>query len=216
MLFFAWKKSWTDGSSCTWNRRQLSASRIDDAAVAETLGVEDRRHMWHGSEKSHDVLGHGQQDGLRRGRAKADCEKHGRSSCSRIAAALLREMAGLEGQFNLSNMLISLRLSRDASVRERRSSSAFGSKWQMQFLWNVELEWKRKQMGLHVETRQGGDDEICSFLWTDTFGIPSHSKTHQEQVTKDFIEEAEGWDLEPEPASLWWTSTDMRKRRWTT
>ena len=28
------------------NRRQLSASRIDDAAVAETLGVEDRRHMW--------------------------------------------------------------------------------------------------------------------------------------------------------------------------
>ena len=30
----------------------------------------------------------------------------------------------------------------------------------------------------------------------------SHSKTHLEQMMKDLIEEAEGWDSEPKPASL--------------
>ena len=34
-----------------------------------------------------------------------------------------------------------------------------------------------------------------------------HSKAHLEQMIKDLIQEAERWDLEPKPASLWWTST---------
>ena len=32
-------------------------------------------------------------------------------------------------------------------------------------------------------------------------------KEHLEQILKDLIEEAEKVDLEPKPASLWWTST---------
>ena len=32
-------------------------------------------------------------------------------------------------------------------------------------------------------------------------------KKHLEQMLKDLIEEAAEMDLEPEPASLWWTST---------
>ena len=35
----------------------------------------------------------------------------------------------------------------------------------------------------------------------------SHSKSHSEQVLKDLIQETAKWDLEPKPASLWWTST---------
>ena len=35
----------------------------------------------------------------------------------------------------------------------------------------------------------------------------SHSKEHLEQMLRDPFEEASRWDLEPKPASLWWTST---------
>ena len=35
--------------------------------------------------------------------------------------------------------------------------------------------------------------------------VVSH-QTHLEQMMKDFIDEAEGWDLEPKPVSPWWTS----------
>ena len=34
-----------------------------------------------------------------------------------------------------------------------------------------------------------------------------HPKEHLEQMLKDLIEEAVKVDLEPKPASLWWTST---------
>ena len=44
-------------------------------------------------------------------------------------------------------------------------------------------------------------------MWADNFWIMSNSKEHLEQMLKDFIEEAEKVDLEPKPASLWWTNT---------
>ena len=56
-------------------------------------------------------------------------------------------------------------------------------------------------MGLHIETCQGGDDQICSFMWADSCWTQSQSKMHLEQMMKDLIEEAERRDL------LWWTST---------
>ena len=48
--------------------------------------------------------------------------------------------------------------------------------------------------------------QICNFIWLDKCLRLSHTKTHLEQMMKDFIDEAEGWDLEPKPVSPWWTS----------
>ena len=44
-------------------------------------------------------------------------------------------------------------------------------------------------------------------MWADNFGIMSHSKENMERMLRVLIEEASRWDLEPKPASLWWTST---------
>ena len=52
-----------------------------------------------------------------------------------------------------------------------------------------------------------GVHQICSFMWAYNFWIMSHSKAHLEQMLKDLIEEAGKMGLEPNPASLWWTST---------
>ena len=44
-------------------------------------------------------------------------------------------------------------------------------------------------------------------MWADNFWVMSHSKSRLEQMLKDLIQEAKIWDLTPNPASLWWTST---------
>ena len=45
------------------------------------------------------------------------------------------------------------------------------------------------------------------FMWADNIWIVSHSKENLEQMLRDLIEEASKLDLEPKPASLWWTRT---------
>ena len=55
--------------------------------------------------------------------------------------------------------------------------------------------------------KREGRHQICSFVWADNFWIVSHSKENLEQMQRDFLEEADKWDLVPKPASLWWTST---------
>ena len=62
-------------------------------------------------------------------------------------------------------------------------------------------------MGVLVNSREGPSHQVCSFTWADNNRIMSHSKAHLEQMLKDLIEDAERWDVEPKPASLWWTST---------
>ena len=78
-----------------------------------------------------------------------------------------------------------------------------------QILANVEEEWMKQRNGvlMDVETEGGGEHQICSFMWADNFWIISHSKKQLEQMLKDLIEGAAEGDLEPKPASLWWTST---------
>ena len=44
-------------------------------------------------------------------------------------------------------------------------------------------------------------------FFVGNFWIMSHSKEHMEQMLRDLIEDANKLDLEPKPASLWWTST---------
>ena len=65
----------------------------------------------------------------------------------------------------------------------------------------------KKRCSYDIDTEGGGEHQICSFMWADNFWIMSHSKKHLEQMLKDLIEEAAEVDLEPKPASLWWTST---------
>ena len=114
-----------------------------------------------------------------------------------ITAALFREMAGLEGQATFENVEDTFpftRCIRQGALQPLGS----GKKMTMQILWNVEPEWKRKKMGLHIYTYQGGERQICSFLVCgQVFHIIS-------------LEDDEGldkWNLEPKPASLKWTST---------
>ena len=45
------------------------------------------------------------------------------------------------------------------------------------------------------------------FMWADNFWIMFHSTEHLEQMLKYLVEEVGKVDLEPKPASLWWTST---------
>ena len=49
--------------------------------------------------------------------------------------------------------------------------------------------------------------QMCSLMWADNFWIMSNSTEILEQMLRDLIEEACRWDLEPKPASLWWTCT---------
>ena len=44
-------------------------------------------------------------------------------------------------------------------------------------------------------------------MWADDFWITPHRKENVEQTLRDLDEEASRRDLEPKPASLWWTST---------
>ena len=48
--------------------------------------------------------------------------------------------------------------------------------------------------------------QICSCMWADNFWIMCRTQKNLEQMLRDLIEEANGWDLFPKPASLWWTS----------
>ena len=54
---------------------------------------------------------------------------------------------------------------------------------------------------------------MCSFMWSDDFWMRSRSNRNLEQMLRDLIEEAEKWDLAPEPASLWWTCTYAEEER---
>ena len=70
---------------------------------------------------------------------------------------------------------------------------------------------KRRVVLLDVEGE--GAHQICSFMCADNFGIMSHSKEHLEQMLKYLVEEAGKVDLEPKPASLWWTSANASEEK---
>ena len=114
-----------------------------------------------------------------------------------IIAALLREMAGLEGQARGEYIL----LCEMRPPRERRSPWPLAQ--MVQILGNVEPEWMKNKMGVLLETREGQAHQMCSLMQADSCRIMSPSKAHLEMM-KGLIEEAERWDLEPKPTSLSW------------
>ena len=88
-----------------------------------------------------------------------------------------------------------------------------GQKIATQILADVVEEWMKKRSGILLDVKEDGVNQICSFMWTDNFWIMSHSKEILKQMPQYLIEEANGWDLEPEPASLCWTSTKNFRRK---
>ena len=72
---------------------------------------------------------------------------------------------------------------------------------------NVEEEWVRKRNNILLDFEGERAHEICSFMWADNFWIMSYSQKNLEQMLRDLIEEASRWDMVPDLASLWWTST---------
>ena len=120
----------------------------------------------------------------------------------------MREMSGLSGKAMFERVECSFAFNHCL----RQGSLEAPHLWQKmatQKLANVEEEWMKQRKGvlMDIETKGGGEHQICSFMWADNFLMMSHSKKHLEQMVKDLIEEAARVDLEPKPASLWWTST---------
>ena len=132
-----------------------------------------------------------------------------------IIAALLREMLGLSGKAMFECVESSFafnRCLRQGSVEAPR----LWQKMATQILANVEEEWMEQRKGVLMNIEAEGEvHQIYRFMWADNFWIMSHSNKHLEQMLKDLIEEAAKVDLEPKPASLWWTSTyaSEEKRR---
>ena len=62
-------------------------------------------------------------------------------------------------------------------------------------------------MCVELDLHHGESHQICHFFWADNFRKTSHPKDHLTQLVKEIIGEAEKWELETKPASLWWTST---------
>ena len=111
-----------------------------------------------------------------------DQDVHGR-----IIAALLREMAGLEGQAIFENVESKFHFTR--RIRQGNDeASQLWLKMALQILFIVEEEWKRHEMRLHIDTCHGGCRHVCSFMWADNSWILSHSKTRLEQIMKALIE----------------------------
>ena len=78
-----------------------------------------------------------------------------------ITAASEREMAGLEGQATFEDVHGSRQFAR--CIRQQSAEAPWPS------LKNDNADLVRKKMGLHLETCQAGDHQICSFAWADNF-----------------------------------------------
>ena len=94
--------------------------------------------------------------------------------------------------------------SRQSRCQGRRRSAHVLAKY---LLWNVEKEWKKQQMEIHIDRRQGRSYQVSSIPWADNHWVMPHSEKHLEQLMKELIEEAKRWNLEPMSASSWWSST---------
>ena len=105
-----------------------------------------------------------------------------------IIVAISREMSGLSGKAMFECVESSFAFNR----RLRQGSVEAPRLWQKmatQILANVEEEWMKQRKGflMDIEEEGGGDHQICSFMWADSFWIMSHSRNLQEQMLKDLI-----------------------------
>ena len=115
-----------------------------------------------------------------------------------IIAALLREMLGLsrkamsecvESSFAFNRCL------RQGSVEAPR----LWQKMATQILAHEEEEWMKQRTEVHMDINEGegGEHQICGFMWADNFWIMSHSKKQLEQMLKDVMKKRLEWIWSP-------------------
>ena len=177
-----------------------TSTAIDDESIAITLGMargkESRDEPWY-SGRADNVPGElRHQDCFRWGETEARGQDPGGPQHTRVADCGLVER---------DVMVI-----RDSFLGKCREPASIGAcdmeVWRPPRLW-------QKMAGRILDVEGEGEHQICSFTCTDNFWIMSHSKKHLEQMLKDLIEEAGKVDLEPKPASLWWTKAHMPLKR---
>ena len=123
-----------------------------------------------------------------------------------IMAALLRDMANLEGKVTSESVEYSFPFTR--CIRQGgMEAPRLWLQMPMGILWNVEEGWKKRMMGLHLETAPGGFRQICSCTSADNDWILSQSKENLEQMMRAVVDEVGRWDTEPKTTSMWWSST---------
>ena len=123
-------------------------------------------------------------------------------------AALLREMSGLDGRAMFECVESSFCFQWMLATGERGGPSLVaedGHSDSGQCGRRKDDEKNGYSVLLDIEGERA--HQMCRFMWADNFGIMSHSKENMERMLRVLIEEASRWDLEPKPASLWWTST---------
>ena len=123
-----------------------------------------------------------------------------------LVAALLREMSGLSSKATFE--CVESNFSFNRCLRQGIADAPkMWQKMATQIFANVEEESIKKRKDILLDMEGERANQICNFMWTDSSWIMSHSKENSEQMSRDLVEEASRWDLEPKPANLWWTST---------
>ena len=115
--------------------------------------------MWHGSERRPTiyVVSMDVKTGFDVARPKHIAEIMGGQNVQGwITAASLREMTEVQGQTTFEK---NTRCITQESVEAPR----LWFKMTVQIFWNVEEEWTRNKVGIHLDTCHGGSHQICSF-----------------------------------------------------
>ena len=123
-----------------------------------------------------------------------------------IVPALLRGMAGLEGQAVFDCVASNFSFNRCL----RQGGVEVPRLWQKmatRLLANVEETWAKKRMGAFLELEGQGHNRHAVFCGPTTFGLCPTPKVTSNRCCGICLEKAEKWDSAPKPTSLWWTST---------
>ena len=135
-----------------------------------------------------------------RGTLQKNMESH--NTHGWIISALLREMAGLEGQAMfefVESIFFFSRCLRQGSVEASRLWQKMATQLLANVEQNVGILWEfgpakgTSNLQFHVGRQLLDCVPLQNFFWNRCYG--------------HLIEEAEQWDLAPKPASRWWTST---------
>ena len=148
------------------------------------------------------------------GKTEAYRRTSGRTQDARgwITAAVLREMEALEGHGTSEEVESRFNLTR-CICQACVEAPTLRLELTKHFLWNVENEWKRKQMGSMLAKVKVVASDMQFSVGRQLLGHVA-LENQLPQIMKELIEEAGRWNLEPKLAILWVPAhVRMRSRR---
>ena len=119
--------------------------------------------------------------------------------------ACIREMADLE--VNATFEILECTFPFMRCIRQGRLEAESGFSWRCRYCGLWKKIGRRGRWVILIETSQGrweGPSNLQLYVGRQ---LLSQSKENLEHMLKELVEEVSKWDLEPKPASLWWTST---------